>query len=271
MPRVDIPTIPAAATLPGADPETMATSVTTPLERQFGRIAGVTEMTSTSACRRPASRCNSISAATSTAPRATCRRRSTPRASTLPVTLRTNPTYRKVNPADAPIMIMALTSETLTQGQMYDSASTILAQKISQVTGVGNVVVGGSSCRAVRVELNPDALNRYGVALEDVRTALANANANRPKGFVETGERQWQVATSDQAKKAERLPIAGGRLPQRRPGPARQSWARWSTRWKTCAMPAWPTANRQFSVIIFKQPDANIIETVDRIRALLPR
>ncbi len=173
MPRVDIPTISTSATMSGADPETMATSVTTPLERQFGRIAGITEMTSTSALssagitmqfdldRDIDGAARDVQAAINAA------------RVDLPVNLRSNPTYRKVNPADAPIMIMALTSDTLTQGQMYDSASTILAQKISQVTGVGNVVVGGSSLPGVRVELNPDALNRYGVALEDVRVALA--------------------------------------------------------------------------------------------------
>jgi len=269
MPRVDIPTISAAATLPGADPETMATSVTTPLERQFGRIAGITEMTSTSALSSSSitmqfdlnrdidGAARDVQAAINAAH------------IDLPVTLRTNPTYRKVNSADAPIMIMALTSDTLTQGQMYDSASTILAQKISQVTGVGNVVVGGSSLPGVRVELNPDALNRYGVALEDVRTALAYANANRPKGFVEAGDRQWQVATSDQATKAvdyqslvvayrNGAPVLLGNL-----GKVVDSVEDLRNAGIANGKPA-------ILLIIFKQPDANIIETVDSISALLP-
>jgi multidrug efflux pump len=269
MPRVDIPTISAAATMPGADPETMATSVTTPLERQFGRIAGITEMTSSSALssagvtmqfdldRDIDGAARDVQAAINAA------------RIDLPANLRSNPTYRKVNPADAPIMIMALTSDTLTQGQMYDSASTILAQKISQVTGVGNVVVGGSSLPGVRVELNPDSLNRYGVALEDVRTALAYANANRPKGFIEQGDRQWQVATTDQAKTADQyqsLVVAyrnGSPVLLSNLGTVTDSVEDLRNAGMANGKPA-------ILLIIFKQPDANIIETVDRIRTLMP-
>src|SRR4030095_2216014 len=128
--------------------------------------------------------------------------------STLPTGLPNNPTYRKVNPADAPVLIIALTSDTMTQGQMYDAAATILAQKIAQVEGVGQVNVGGSSLPAVRVELNPTVLNKLGVGFEDVRTAIANTNANRPKGAVEDGERRWQIGANDQARKAyEYMPI----------------------------------------------------------------
>jgi multidrug efflux pump len=270
MPRVDIPTISVSATLPGADPETMATSVTTPLERQFGRIAGVTEMTSSSALsssgvtmqfdldRDIDGAARDVQAAINAA------------RIDLPITLRSNPTYRKVNPADAPIMIMALTSQTLTQGQMYDSASTILAQKISQVTGVGNVTVGGSSLPGVRVELNPDALNHYGVALEDVRTALTDTNANRPKGYVENGNRQWQIATNDQAKTADAyksLVIAyrnGAPVLLSNLGNVIDSVEDLRNAGMSNGKPA-------ILLIIFKQPDANIIETVDRIRTLLPR
>ena len=270
MPRVDIPTISAAATMPGADPETMATSVTTPLERQFGRIAGITEMTSTSALsssgitmqfdldRDIDGAARDVQAAINAA------------RIDLPVNLRSNPTYRKVNPADAPIMIMALTSDTLTQGQMYDSASTILAQKISQVTGVGNVIVGGSSLPGVRVELNPDSLNHYGIALEDVRTALAYTNANRPKGYVEAGDHQWQVSTNDQAKTADEyksLVVAyrnGAPVLLSNLGSVVDSVEDLRNAGMANGKPA-------ILLIIFKQPDANIIETVDRIHALLPQ
>ncbi|MGN5478892.1 efflux RND transporter permease subunit [Cupriavidus basilensis] len=171
LPQVDFPTISVSASLPGASPETMAATVATPLERALGAIAGVTEITSSSslgstrvdAAVRPRR-------AISTAPRASARRPSMPRAPTLPTSLPNNPTYRKVNPADAPIMIIALTSPTMTRGQLYDAASTILAQKLSQVEGVGQVTIGGASLPAVRVELNPTALNKYGISLEDVRT-----------------------------------------------------------------------------------------------------
>jgi len=172
LPPVDFPTISVSANLPGADPETMATSVAAPLERQFARIAGVTEMTSSSGlgstrvvlqfdlARDIDGAARDVQAAINAA------------RTLLPTSLPSNPTYRKVNPADAPIMILALTSETRTQGQMYDAASTILAQKISQVQGVGQVTVGGSSLPAVRVELNPHALYKYGVGPEDVRAAI---------------------------------------------------------------------------------------------------
>ena len=170
LPQVDFPTISVSAALPGASPETMATSVATPLERQLGRIAGVTEMTSTSTLgstniilqfdlnRNIDGAARDVQAAINAA------------RSQLPANLPSNPTYRKVNPADAPILILALTSETATRGQMYDAASTILQQKLSQVEGVGQVQVGGSSLPAVRVDLNPTALNKYGIGLEDVRS-----------------------------------------------------------------------------------------------------
>src|SRR5262252_185810 len=208
LPQVDYPTISVQASLPGASPETMAATVATPLERSLGRIAGITEMTSSSSLgstrivlqfdlSRPIDGAARDVQAAINAARAL-----------LPTGLPSNPTYRKVNPADAPIMILTLTSDTKTQGQMYDAASTILAQKLSQIEGVGQVTVGGSSLPAVRVELNPDALSKYGIGLEDVRTALAAANANRPKGAVEAGDRHWQVLANDQAKTAaEYLPL----------------------------------------------------------------
>src|SRR5512147_196987 len=199
LPQVDFPTISVSAALPGASPETMAATVATPLERALGRIAGVTEMTSS----RPlgSSRVvlqfdlsRDIDGAARDVQAAINAARTL-----LPSGLPSNPTYRKVNPADAPIMILALTSESRTQGQMYDAASTILAQKLAQVQGIGQVSVGGSSLPAVRVELNPATLNKYGIGMEDVRAAIVAANANRPKGAVEEDDRHWQIYANDQA------------------------------------------------------------------------
>ncbi len=270
MPRVDIPTISVSATMAGADPETMATSVSTPLERQFGRIAGISEMTSNSAA--GASRITmqfdlnrDIDGAARDVEAAINAARVD-----LPSNLRSNPSYRKINPADAPIFQLALTSDTMTQGQMYDSASTILQQKLSQVTGVGNVGVNGSSLPAVRVELNPDALNYYGVALEDVRSAISNTNANRPKGFVEDANHQWQIGTNDQAKKASDYkdlivayrkgsPVLIGNL-----GTVVDSVEDLRNAGRVDGKPA-------ILISVTKQPDANVIETVDHILAILPQ
>src|SRR5690348_7725149 len=198
LPQVDFPTINVSAGLPGASPETMASAVATPLERQFTRIAAVTEMTSTSflgstsvALQFDLSRdINGAARDVQSAINAA--------SGQLPSNLPSNPTYRKVNPADAPIMILALTSATATTGQLYDMASTILQQKLAQLEGVGQVFVGGSSLPAVRVELNPNALARYGIGLEDVRAVLASANVNRPKGQLHGPERAWELGTSDQ-------------------------------------------------------------------------
>jgi len=208
LPQVDYPTISVQAQLPGANPETMASTVATPLERALGRIAGVNEITSSSSLgstritlqfdldRDINDAATEVQSAINAA------------RSQLPSGMPNNPTYRKVNPADAPIMVLTLTSDTLTRGQMYDWASTAVAQKLSQVRGVGQVTVGGSALPAVRAELNPTALNAYGIALGEVRTALANANANRPKGLVENGERAWWIHANDQAQKAaDYLPL----------------------------------------------------------------
>ncbi|MCY1257631.1 Multidrug resistance protein MdtC [compost metagenome] len=203
LPQVDFPTISVSASLPGASPETMAATVATPLERALGTIAGVTEITSSSSLgstrvtlqfdlsRNIDGAARDVQAAIN-ASRAT-----------LPTSLPNNPTYRKVNPADAPIMIIALTSPTMTRGQLYDAASTILAQKLSQVDGVGQVTIGGASLPAVRVELNPTALNHYGISLEDVRNTISATNANRPLGTLENAANNWQVYANDQAMKAE--------------------------------------------------------------------
>jgi len=184
LPQVDFPTISVRAQLPGASPEVVATSVATPLKRHLGQIADVTEMTSVSTVgvarinlqfglnRDINGAARDVQAAINAAH------------ADLPTSLRTNPSYSKVNPADAPILILALTSDTLRQGELYDAASTVVSQKLSQVDGVGEVTVGGSSLPAVRVELNPSALYKYGIGLEDVRAALASANAHSPKGAI---------------------------------------------------------------------------------------
>src|SRR5487761_1309785 len=202
LPQVDFPTISVRATLPGASPEVVATSVATPLERHLGQIADVTEMTSQSTVsgtritlqfgldRDIDGAARDVQAAI-TAARAD-----------LPTSLRQNPTYKKVNPADAPVMVLALTSNTLDRGQMYDAASTVLAQKLSQLPGVGEADVGGSALPAVRVELNPLALAQYGIGLEDERAALAAANAHAPKGAIEDGGKRYQIYDNDQARNA---------------------------------------------------------------------
>src|SRR5580658_2549552 len=203
LPQVDFPTISVSATLPGASPETMASSVATPLERQFGRIASVTEMTSASylgSCsitlqfdlnRNIDAAARDVQAAINAA------------RGYLPANLPMNPNYRKVNPADFPIFMMALTSDTLDKGKMYDAASSIMAQKLSQIKGVGQVFVNGSALPSVRVELNPNALQKYGIGMEDVRTMLSQSNANTPKGHFSNGDRTWEVGANDQIFKAE--------------------------------------------------------------------
>ncbi len=269
LPQVDFPTIVVQANLPGASPETMAATVATPLERALGRIAGVTEITSQSSLgstrvvlqfdldRSIDGAARDVQAAINAA------------RNLLPSGLPSNPTYRKVNPADAPIMILALTSDTMTQGQVYDAASTIIAQKLSQVEGVGEVRVGGSALPAVRVELNPPTLNKYGIGLEDVRLALAAANANRPKGAVEDGDRHWQIYANDQAKTAaEYLPLV---IAYRNGAAVRLSdVAEVVDSVQDLRNAGSANGKRSVLVIINRQPNANIIETVDRVTALLP-
>src|SRR5438105_401038 len=198
LPQVEFPVISVSAGLPGASPETMASAVATPLERQFGRIAGVTQMTSTSQLgstnvtlqfdlnRNIDAAARDVQAAINAA------------RGQLPANLPNNPGYRKVNPADAPILILALTSQIVERARMYDIASSILQQKLAQTAGVGQVFVGGGALPAVRVDVNPTALYNNGLGLEDVRTALAAANANRPKGKVADRERTWSLSTTDQ-------------------------------------------------------------------------
>src|ERR1700720_944688 len=198
LPQVEFPVIQGSAGLPGASPATMASAVATPLERQFGRIAGINQMTSTSQLgstsivlqfdlnRNIDAAGRDVEAAINAA------------RSQLPANLPSNPTYRKANPADAPIMILALTSDTQTVPQLYDAADSILSQKLAQVAGVGQVQVGGSSLPAVRAEVNPTLLNKLGVGLDTVRTALGAANANRPKGEVANRTTSWTLSDNDQ-------------------------------------------------------------------------
>src|SRR6202040_3923059 len=202
LPQVEFPTISVSAGLPGASPETMASSVATPLERQFGHIAAVTEMTSSSSLgstnitlqfdldRDIDAAARDVQAAINAA------------RGQLPANLPSNPSWRKVNPADAPIMILALTSDVQTQAQMYDIGDSVLAQKISQIDGIGQVFVGGSSRPAVRVEMNPQFLTRLNVGIDAVRTALGAANANRPKGAISGADTAWIINSNDQLFKA---------------------------------------------------------------------
>jgi multidrug efflux pump len=270
LPQVDFPTISVNAGLPGASPETMASSVATPLERQFGRIAGITEMTSSSSLGSTSITLQfdldrDIDAAARDVQASIAAARGY-----LPANLPSNPTYRKVNPADSPIFMLGLTSDTLDRGHMYDAASTILAQKLSQVPGVGQVTVGGSSLPGVRVELNPSALNHYGIGMEQVRATLSAANANAPKGHLETQYRLWQIGVNDQLFKAvEYAPLVvgyhGGRAV--RVGDI----AHVEDSVENLLNSGYMNGKPSVLVIIFRQPAANIIDTVDRLRATLPQ
>src|SRR5258708_7735268 len=270
LPQVEFPTISVSAALPGASPETMASSVATPLERQFGRIAGVNEMTSTSYLgstsitlqfdlnRNIDAAARDVQAAINAA------------RGQLPTNLPNNPTYRKVNPAHAPILFLALTSPTMDTARLYDAASSILQQKLSQVTGVGQVFVGGGALPAVRVDVNPTLLNNYGLNLEDVRTMLGSANANRPKGEVAIDQRTWELNTTDQLLKAKDykpLLVAyknGGAV-------VLSDVASVTDSVEDIRAAGYANGKPAILVIIFRQPGANIIATVDSIRAALPQ
>ena len=269
LPQVDFPTISVRATLPGASPEVVATSVATPLERHLGQIADVTEMTSSSSVggtritlqfgldRDIDGAARDVQAAINAA------------RADLPASLRSNPTYKKVNPADAPIMVLALTSDTLDRGQMYDAASTVLAQKLSQLPGVGEVDVSGSALPAVRAELNPLALAQYGIGLEDVRAALAAANAHAPKGAIEDSGRRYQIYDNDQARTAaayKNLVVAyrnGAAVTLSDIADVVDSVENLRNAGLANGKPA-------VLVIIYRQPGGNIISTVDGVKAELP-
>ncbi len=270
LPQIDFPTIQVSAALPGASPETMASSVATPLERQFGHIAGVTEMTSTSylgTCsvvlqfdlnRNIDAAARDVQAAINAA------------RGQLPSNLPSNPTWRKVNPADAPVLIVALTSQIASTGKMYDAASSILQQKVSQIPGVGQVFVGGSALPAVRVDVNPTLLNRMGLGLEDVRTALANANANVAKGEITGSERAYSLATTDQLLTAEEYkPLI---IRYRNGGAVRvQDIADVTDSVEDLRTAGLANNKPAVLLVIFRQPGANIIQTVDNVYAALPR
>jgi multidrug efflux pump len=270
LPQVEFPVIQVSAGLPGASPETMASAVATPLERQFGRIAGINQMTSTSQLgstgivlqfdlsRNIDAAARDVQAAINAA------------RSQLPANLPGNPSYRKVNPADAPIMIIALTSDTITPPNIYDAADSILAQKLAQVEGVGQVFVGGGARPAVRAEVNPTALNKLGLGLDSVRTALGAANANRPKGEFSGPINAWPIHVNDQIFRADQYrslivaykdgaPVRLGDVAD-----VQDSVEDIHNVGLANGKPA-------VLIIVFRQPGANIIATVDRVRAALPQ
>jgi hydrophobe/amphiphile efflux-1 (HAE1) family protein len=267
LPQVEFPTININAALPGASPETMASAVATPLERQFGRIANVTQMTSTSQLgstsivlqfdlnRNIDAAARDVQAAINAA------------RGQLPTNLPSNPTWRKVNPADAPILILALTSDTATKPQMYDVGSSILAQKLSQIDGVGQVFVGGSALPAVRAEVNPMQLSNLGVGIEQVRTALSSANANSPKGELTDKHTAELVNDNDQLFRASQY---GSQIVAFHNGaPVRLSdVSRVVDDVEDVHTAGVANGKPSVLIIIFRQPGANIIGTVDRVLAL---
>jgi multidrug efflux pump len=270
LPQVEFPVIQVQAGLPGASPETMASAVATPLERQFGRIAGVNQMTSSSqigstsiALQFDLNR--NIDAAGRDVQAAINAARSQ-----LPSYLPGNPTYRKVNPADAPILILALTSDTITLPQMYDAADSVLSQKLAQVSGVGQAFVGGAARPAVRAEVNPNLLNKLGLGLDAVRTALGSANANRPKGEVANAINAWAITDNDQIKVADKyrpLIVAYQNGAPVRLGDVSQV----DDSVEDTRVVGLSQGKPAVLIIVFRQPGANIIATVDNVRALLPQ
>ena len=269
LPQVDFPTILVQGQLPGASPETVASSLAGPLERHLGQIAHITEMTSTSTLgqtriilqfdvdRDIDGAARDVQAAINAA------------AADLPTNLPTNPTYRKINPADAPILILTLTSKTKTPGQMYDYATNILQQRLSQLDGIGQVVIGGGALPGVRVELIPQALSKYGIGLEDVRAALASANANSPKGDIEDDTRHSQIYTNDQATRAaDYIPLI---VAYRNNAPVRLTdVANVVDSVEDLRNLGLAEGRPAVFAIIFRQPGANIIDTVERVKAELP-
>ena len=269
LPQVDFPTIAVIAQLPGASPTTVASSVAAPLERHLGQIADVTEMTSQSSIgqTRVTLQFNlnrDINGAARDVQAAIVAARAD-----LPSSLKTNPIYRKFNPADAPILILAMTSKILTQGQMYDAASNVFQQQLSQVSGIGQVIIGGSALPAVRVELNPQALFKYGIGLEDVRAALASANANSPKGTIDDGERRYQIYTNDQSTKAaDYAPLV---IAYRNGAAVKLSdVAEVTDSVEDVRNLGLSNGQPSVLVILFRQPGANIIDTIDSVKAALP-
>ncbi|HVO69785.1 MAG TPA: efflux RND transporter permease subunit, partial [Aggregatilineaceae bacterium] len=269
LPQVDFPVISVGASLPGASPETMASAVATPLERQFGRIAGINQMTSSSQLgstgitmqfdlnRNIDAAARDVQAAINAA------------RNYLPADLPSNPTYRKINPADSPVMILVMTSDAMTQDQMYDAADSIMGQKLSQIEGVGQVFVWGSSQPAVRIEANPNLLNKLNIGLETLRTAVAAENTNQAVGLLQDSNKSWILHTNDQLKKAkdyQNLVIAyRNRAPVRLADVATVSDS-YSNIYNAGSFDGKPSV----LVVAFRQPGANIIATADRILEALP-
>ena len=269
LPQVDFPTISISASLPGASPEIMASSIATPLERQFGRIAGITEMTSSSFLgttsitlqfdlnRNIDGAARDVQAAINAA------------RSYLPTNLPSNPTYRKWNPADSPIMIVGLTSSVYDKGTLYDAASTIMQQRLSQVQGVGQVSVGGSSLPGVRVDVNPTQLNSYGLGLQDVASMLSQQNANSPKGQITDEATSADVTTNDQLlRAADYMPLVVGY--HNGAAVKLSDIAQVYDSTENIRAAGYVNGKPSVLIIIYRQPGANIIETVDRIRAAIP-
>ena len=269
LPQIDFPVIVVSASLPGASPEVMASTVATPLERSFGAIAGITTMSSNSS--QGSTRVilafdsdRDINGAAREVQAAINASRNL-----LPSGMRSMPTYKKINPSQAPIMVLSLTSDVLQKGQLYDLASTILSQSLSQVPGVGEVQIGGSSLPAVRIELEPKALDQYGVALDDVRNTIANANQRRPKGSLEDSERNWQIQANDQLEKAkdyEPLLIRYQNGAALRLGDVAKISDGVEDRYNSGFFNNEPAV----LLVINRQSGANIIETVRQIKAQLP-
>ena len=269
LPQVEFPVINVQAALPGASPETMAAAVATPLERQFGRIAGVTEMTSTSLLgntnitlqfdlnRNIDAAARDVQAAINAA------------RSQLPTALPNNPTYRKVNPADAPVLILALTSDTFPVGRMYDAADSILAQKLAQIEGIGQVIVGGGAKPAVRARIDPSRLSQIGIGLEDVRQALQRVNANSPKGELANDTTAWTITATDQLFDADQYrPVI---VAYRNGAPVRLGdVAEVVGSVEDIRTGGIADGKRAVILVLFRQPGANIIETVDRVMERMP-
>jgi hydrophobe/amphiphile efflux-1 (HAE1) family protein len=272
LPQVEFPVIQVSASLPGASPETMASAVASPLERQFGRIAGINQMTSVSQLgstgivlqfdlnRNIDAAARDVQAAINAA------------RSQLPSDLPGNPWYRKVNPADAPVLILSLTSDTFPLPKIYDQANSILSQKLAQVPGVGQVYVGGGANPAVRVEVNPNMLNQFGVGIDAVRSALSAANVNSPKGELENAVSAWTISDNDQIKKAYQYqPLIVASNPQTGSVVRLTDVADVQDSVEDAHIYGLSNGKRAVIVIIWRQPGANIIQTVDNVLATLPQ
>ncbi len=272
LPEVEFPVIQVSASLPGASPETMASAVATPLERQFGRIAGINQMTSVSQLgatgivlqfdlnRNIDAAARDVQAAINAA------------RSQLPSNLPGNPWYRKVNPADAPILIVSMTSDSVTRPDIYDQANSILSQKLSQVSGVGQVYVAGGANPAVRAELDPNLLNKFGIGLDAVRVALGSANANRPKGEVGNAEHTWTISDNDQMLHADQYrPLVVAYNAQNGAAVRLGDVGTVEDSVEDAHIYGLSDGKPAVLLIIFRQPGANIIQTVDNVLGLLPQ